>query len=451
VNLQFSGNTAYPNCYTINGTLANATDSPQSADFSGKDLWYKIIAQSTAVSVTLSGSSQDDAIAIYEKVGSGFQLMSGSLENAASGDGDFERLNYSGLTPGNWYYISIGSASGSGGGAYTMCVQHLMPSTCTTIMPAGGFNLCSTFKAAYRGAASQGVGYTFHFTPTGSTTGSATSAGPMINLTSLSNPSLALRYGGTYNASVDVAYGGLTDGAGTLEPINLIGSTSGGCSNISIMASPGSQVRFAMRCPASLFRGSWLAGERVISTQPICGAVNYTYSFRQVASCSSGTTVSLDSLVYTTTAGAPYMQLGVLPSWGNTGAWDVRIRPNFNGYSGNFGPAQRIQVAGTSASGELEYELVDAEKSMELGSSELSVYPNPSNGEFVNVSLTDLVKGQLQVRVLDAAGRLILTRVYSVEESLNTTINFDQQLSSGIYMIEMVNAGQLQTQRLVVE
>jgi hypothetical protein len=61
------------------------------------------------------------------------------------------------------------------------------------------------------------------------------------------------------------------------------------------------------------------------------------------------------------------------------------------------------------------------------------------------------VKGQLQVRVLDAAGRLILTRVYSVEESLNTTINFDQQLSSGIYMIEMVNAGQLQTQRLVVE
>jgi hypothetical protein len=176
VNLQFSGNTAYPNCYTINGTLANATDSPQSADFSGKDLWYKIIAQSTAVSVTLSGSSQDDAIAIYEKVGSGFQLMSGSLENAASGDGDFERLNYSGLTPGNLYYISIGSASGSGGGAYTMCLQHLMPSTCTTIMPAGGFNLCSTFKAAYRGAASQGVGYTFHFTPTGSTTGSATSA-----------------------------------------------------------------------------------------------------------------------------------------------------------------------------------------------------------------------------------------------------------------------------------
>jgi hypothetical protein len=449
VNLQFSGNTAYPNCYTINGTLASASDSPQSADFSGNDVWYKFIAQSTAVSITLNGSSHDDAIAIYEKVGSGFQLMSGSLENAASGNGDFERLNYSGLTPGNWYYVSIGSASGNGG-AYTMCVQHLMPSTCATIMPAGGFNLCSTFKAAYRGSASQNVGYTFHFTPNGSTAGSASTFGPSSNLISLSNPTLGLRYGGTYTGSVDVAYG-LTNGAGTPEPISVIGATTGGCSNIAIMSAPQSQVRLSQRCPSSLFRGTWLAGERVVSTQPICGAVNYTYSFRQVSSCLNGTAVALDSLVYTTNAGTPYMQLGVLPSFGNVGAWDVRIRPNFNGYSGNYGPAQRIQVAGTSASGELEYELVDAEKSMELGSSVLSVYPNPSNGEFVNISLTDLVKGQLQVRVLDAAGRLILTRVYSVEESLNTTINFDQQLSSGIYMMEMVNAGQMQTQRLVVE
>jgi hypothetical protein len=69
----------------------------------------------------------------------------------------------------------------------------------------------------------------------------------------------------------------------------------------------------------------------------------------------------------------------------------------------------------------------------------------------VNVSLSNLEKGQLQVRVLDAAGRSVTTRTYVVEGSLNTTLTFDEQLSAGVYMIEMINAGRAQTQRLVVQ
>jgi hypothetical protein len=112
---------------------------------------------------------------------------------------------------------------------------------------------------------------------------------------------------------------------------------------------------------------------------------------------------------------------------------------------------QRIQVVGTSAAGELLYELVDAEKIESLNEMLMGVYPNPSGGEFVNVSLSDLEKGQLQVRVLDAAGRAVTTRVYAVDGSMQSTIHFDQKLSAGVYMIEMTNAGQIQTQRLVVQ
>jgi hypothetical protein len=370
-------------------------------------------------------------------------------ENAATGTGDFERLNFNGLTPGQTYYLSAGTAAGSGG-AFTFCLQHLLPSTCATLAPAGGFNLCNTFKAAYRGASSQNVGYTFNFTPTGATTGAPTSVGPTINVISLSNPLLALRYGGTYSASVNVLYS-LTDGTGTPEAINVLGSSTGSCSNVAMMQAPQSQVRLSQRCPSTLFRGSWLAGERVIATEPICGAINYTYSFRQVASCVDGTATSLDSLVFTTTSSTPYIQLGVLPSLANTGAWNVRIRPNFNGYSGNFGPMQRIQVIGTSAAGELVNDMADAEKSLEVEENNLFVYPNPSNGEFVNMALTNLEKGQLQVRVLDAAGRVVTTRVYAVEGTLQTELTFESKLSSGVYMIEMVNAGQMQMQRLVVQ
>jgi hypothetical protein len=137
------------------------------------------------------------------------------------------------------------------------------------------------------------------------------------------------------------------------------------------------------------------------------------------------------------------------------GAWDVRVRSNFgsgaSAYSSAYGPVQRIQVAGTSASGELEYEIVDAEKEMDADMDVTSLYPNPNNGDFVNVNLSDLEKGQLQVRVLDAAGRSVTTRVYSVEGSFNTTIAFDETLSAGVYMIETLNAGNVQTQRLIVQ
>jgi hypothetical protein len=141
----------------------------------------------------------------------------------------------------------------------------------------------------------------------------------------------------------------------------------------------------------------------------------------------------------------------VLPNLGNTGAWNVRIRPNFSYGEGTFGPVQRIQVAGTAASGELEYELVDMEKAMEVDATTALFYPNPSNGEFVNVSLSNLEKGNLQVRVLDAAGRAVTTHTFAVEGSLSTTLTFDEQLSAGVYMIETLNAGLVQTQRLVVQ
>jgi hypothetical protein len=193
-----------------------------------------------------------------------------------------------------------------------------------------------------------------------------------------------------------------------------------------------------------------LVGSRFENDPNICGVVNYTYRFIQVASCNDGLNLSLASL-YTTTGNTPYLQLGVLPNLGNVGAWDVRIRPNFAYGPGVFGPMHRIQVAGTSASGELLYEVVDAETELEESLNSISLYPNPANGEFVNVSLNDLKKGQLMIRLLDATGRCVTTRNFAVESSLQTTLTFDTKLSAGVYVMEMTNAGNVQTQRLVVE
>ena len=449
-NVLFSSNNSFPNCYAINGSTASAGDSPQSPEYNGNDVWYRFTAQSTGVSITLSSTSQDDALALYSKSGEVFNLVPSSSENAASGAGDFERLNFSGLTPGQVYFVSVGSASSASSGAFSLCIQHLMPSTCATIVPALGFNLCDSYKASFRGAPSQGVTYTFNFTPTGVTGGSATSLSGTNGLITLSNPTLALRYAGTYAASVDVRYN-LLNGAGTAQPVDVLGSAGGNCANVVMRAQPNNEVRGTQRCNASLLRSNWLVGNSVTGDPKACGVQSYTYEFTQVVSCADGTTISVLPSLYNTTGATPYLQLGVLPNLGNTGAWNVRIRPNFSYGEGTFGPVQRIQVAGTTASGELEYELADAEKELEVDMATATIYPNPSNGEFMNVTLSDLEKGELQVRVLDAAGRSVTSRVFAVEGSFYTTLTFDEKLNAGVYMIETRNAGRVQTQRLVVQ
>jgi hypothetical protein len=45
---------------------------------------------------------------------------------------------------------------------------------------------------------------------------------------------------------------------------------------------------------------------------------------------------------------------------------------------------------------------------------------------------------------------LIQRSQYAVEGSLNTNLNFDYTLSSGLYLVELTNGQQSQTMRMVV-
>jgi hypothetical protein len=455
-NIQYSVNMNYPNCYPISGNNTLANNSTESAAFNGPDSWYRFIAQSTGVTITMTSTTMDDAIALYSRNGLVYTLI--ASEDASTGAGDFERLNFSGLTVGQTYYVSAGASSGLGG-TFSLCIQHLMPSTCAYTEPVGGYNLCNNWKATYRGAPSNGVTYTFNFTGVGgnaATPFATTTLSGTNGLTTLSNPAFGLRYGGEYDATVDVVYS-LLPSTGAAEVVTINGTSTGNCNDVTIMAIPALEVLTSQRCPATLLRSNWLRAMRVDVNAAVCGVTNYTYEFTQVAgatSCSSGSVNGLP-LTLNTTGSSPYLILGGLPALANVGAWDVRIRSNFgsgaSAYSSDYGPVQRIQVAGTSASGELEYEMVDAEREMDADMVTTSLYPNPNNGDFVNVMLSNLEKGQLQVRVLDAAGRAVTSRTYAVEESFYTTLSFDKTLSAGVYMIEIINSGKMQTMRLLVE
>ena len=216
------------------------------------------------------------------------------------------------------------------------------------------------------------------------------------------------------------------------------------------------EVKTAQRCPTTLYRGSYLAGQRVAGEPQACGANGYAFEFTQVTSCTNPTVVGLPFTVNTPT-NSPYIQLGVLPSLGAQGAWKVRIAPKFstvNGinYTGDFGPAQYIVVNGTSASSMLDEgsAFEAAERSMEVVSG-VGMYPNPNSGELLNLNITDVKSESACVRILDATGRMVYSNRFTADGSLNTIITFPAPLSNGMYMVECTVDGVVKMERLVVE
>jgi hypothetical protein len=85
------------------------------------------------------------------------------------------------------------------------------------------------------------------------------------------------------------------------------------------------------------------------------------------------------------------------------------------------------------------------------GKNELQVklFPNPNNGHSVNL-YAEGIEGEMQLRITDAAGRLVFVNRYIVEGTLNTNIDFGQSLADGMYLVETIHHGESQTMRMLV-
>lgn len=447
-NVAYSSNQNYPNCYALNGSTALATNSPESTTYTGNDVWYRFVAQSTAVSITMTSAVFDDVIELYTKVGFNYIPVVGGTENASGGNGDFERMNIGGLTPGTTYFVSVGSVNNSGSGAFTLCIQQLMKSWCAYTIPVGGFGLCDAYKAIYRGAPAQGVTYNFTFTGTGGGAPVGPTAITGTNgLTTLSQAVLALRYGGIYNAQVDVVYT-LNNSAGPDAPITVLGTVSSpNCTGVTIKAQPLIEVKLSQRC-TPLLRSSYLIGTPV-SGGNACTAINYTFSFAPVAGCNIPGGVPVE---YTTAGNTPYLFLANLPLLGvNAGTFRVNIRPNFTYGLGTYGPDQWVIVNQTAVSPMLPgEEIVDNSEKSLVASIDANLYPNPNNGEMVNLNVSGVQSDNVFVRILDAMGRAVYTNRFTVDGSLNTIVTFAQPLASGLYNVEFTVDGQVMTERMMV-
>jgi hypothetical protein len=177
--------------------------------------------------------------------------------------------------------------------------------------------------------------------------------------------------------------------------------------------------------------------------------LNYTYEFTQVTSCEDGTVVSVVPSTFNTVASTPYLALGVLPNLSAPGAWDVRIRPNFSYGVGVYGPVQRIRVNGTSAAAMLDETAELTERSI-TDFTVTELFPNPANGSSVWLNVGNLISEQIELRVLDMTGRVVLSQQYFVEGSLQTEISV-ADLSNGMYVVELMDGDIKRDLRLVIQ
>jgi hypothetical protein len=420
-------------CLSLTGDVTLAQPSPEanSSVITGEDVWYKFVAAEPGIRIEVASSSFDGVIELQTAGGTTLES-----ENIVAGTGT-EILNHynpmSPLVPGQTYYVAVRNYdSGQGTGTFTICLQRIADSGCNS--GPGPYTSCNTFKAVSTMAQS----YTFTFTNT------TTLDETVVNsVGSTVIPLSSLVPGYQYTVGLAATFN-LADGGGNQEVIIIDEPNS--CT-ITMLPHADLDLRAIDQCPPT---GSARARNAVIGSNTwLCGAYRYEWKFTPVPSG-----LEFSALAPPTNR---FIALGTVPQIVAGATYDVQIRPLFGNVgqsAGDYGSDyQCLQIIGPGGlTQEGDNAMADASDRSVSMSDELStsLYPNPSNGNMINLNITGVKGDQVSVRILDGTGRVVYTDRYTVDGSINKIINFARPLSSGLYMMEMMVDGDMITERFVV-
>ena len=130
--------------------------------------------------------------------------------------------------------------------------------------------------------------------------------------------------------------------------------------------------------------------------------------------------------------------------------YNVRVRASFdNGVSYcPFGPACTIS---TFSGGNT---MVLQGGATELDERRLQLWPNPSNGDAVSLSIADIAAGvsTVQVDLFDLTGKRVLARQLPLQDGrLYSVLSLGDEVASGIYMVNVTAGDFTTTERLVIQ
>lgn len=96
---------------------------------------------------------------------------------------------------------------------------------------------------------------------------------------------------------------------------------------------------------------------------------------------------------------------------------------------------------------------VDVEEVGEYSAQNIIAYPNPNNGEYINVEMDNVgVNQKVVIEITDLSGKVIYTEeVTTREQALIQMVKFDKTLVSGVYSLNLSIDDNTITKKFVVE
>ena len=431
----------FPSCVTQTHTLSGfaASSFSQSICLTGEDKWHYFTATSEAVSIVVGSTANDILLELQSNAG---VLL--ATENAVAGLGG-EVLNFSGLTAGQVYKVGVRNYNSALGiGSYTICVRMLKRGGCDTGNSptwSSTLNLCKVFKATWAGS---GVQYRYTFVGTsGIALGNTYVKTQSSDYLTLSTVVPTLPLGCTYNVSVTTIYS-LTNAAGGVELIEVPALAA--CP-ITMEQEAATSLRSTDRCTA----GPRFRGAIVASLPWVCGVTNWKWEFTELNA--AGNAVGIP-IVYYRGAASNYCNLALVVALQYGKTYAVRTAPVFSYGEGAFGPVQTMCIVGSAGMVLEQGSEVNGNATRDMlvaNEVNMSLYPNPTHGTDVNINLSGVESDNVQIRIVDAMGKQVWSNRYTVSGVLNTNITFERPLANGLYFVEAIFNGEVQTQRLMVQ
>ena len=437
----------YSYCSSFYSTLAGAFPSTlaQSTCVTGEDRWYNFTTLSTGVTIFIGSNANDIVIELQDANGN---LI--DVENTIVGIGT-EVLTKTGLTLGATYRVGIRNynSNAQAGGQFSGCIRHLRAGgsdSGTSAAWPSTIGMCNVFKAAYCG----GTGVQYRYTWTGLTGIAAgqvytkTQTSDYLTLTSVTP---MLPAGCMYNVLVTAIYT-IPNGAGVNEVFEMpaVNPTA-----ITISSNPLTSLRTSDQCTS----GPRYRGAIVASLPWVCGVSNWRWRFTEVNPLNLQT-VGLP-IEQNRGAASNYITLSAITAlqYGKTYAVQTSPIYTYTGTNYQWGPVTYMCIIGSAGMvvDASQDAMQDSEKDVSQDASqemELNVYPNPSNGSDLNLSISGIESDNVQVKIYDSMGRKIQSDRFIVNGTLQTELNFQSKLSNGIYLIEVSSENMVQTARILI-
>jgi hypothetical protein len=158
----------------------------------------------------------------------------------------------------------------------------------------------------------------------------------------------------------------------------------------------------------------------------------------------------LPNIVNGPAGGSRVLALSSVTGMANGQRYDVRIRANhLDGVSATAYSSTNSCVKTVGAAGMPVEDQNEPISEVRFNESTIQVYPNPNNGEGLNVNITGL-DGQIQLELMDATGRIITQSQWNVQGSVNQSLEWNETLPVGMYHLRFRQGDLVQSVKVLV-